>query len=308
MKEVIVATPRGFCAGVVRAVELAEAALEAYGKPVYLVHQLVHNDNVCRDLEAKGAVFVDKLEDIPEGGVVVFSAHGSPPAAYDIARSRNLAIVDATCPLVTRVHNEVKKYGQDRPIAIIGHINHVEVQGTLGHAKYAGTQVHVIDPDSKELESQVVGFGSDAAPAVVTQTTLSQEDVAPAVEAIQREYPMAVIRDDICYATGNRQKAVKQLAEECDVVLVIGSHQSSNSQRLREVSDNAGCRAYLVPDADAVPWFWVRPAYRVGVTSGASTPDNLVEEVVERLVAAGYQRRDRVVVEENIRFREGVLP
>lgn len=313
MKEVIVASPRGFCAGVVRAVELCEAALEKYGGPVYLVHQLVHNDDVCRELEGKGAVFVDSLQEIPPGGVVVFSAHGSPPTAYQVARERGLTVVDATCPLVTRVHNEVKKYaGEGRTILVVGHPDHVEVGGTAGHSLHENARTLIINPDDldTELLDEVAKVVQDV--AVVTQTTLSQNDVAPGVKEILKRFPSAVIRDDICYATGNRQKAVQELFKDCGVILVIGSHESSNSRRLRETAERDDCPAYLIPNAEAAPWFWIRPANRVGVTSGASTPAYLVEEVVAHLVSLGYTRQDRSIPEaldeENIRFRDGVLP
>lgn len=311
MKEVIVASPRGFCAGVVRAVDLAEAALVKYGAPVYLVHQLVHNDDVCQALEDKGACFVDSLEEIPIGGVVVFSAHGSPPSAYTTAKERNLTVVDAACPLVTRVHNEVTKYAREgREIVIVGHQDHVEVVGTAGHA------LEALDENSLPLYADPATFDPDVLEsalsgreiAVVTQTTLSQDDVAPTIEAIKKRFPDAIIRDDICYATGNRQLGVKELARDCDLVLVVGSDQSSNSRRLAEVARREGCPAYLVPGPAAVPWFWVRSAQRVGVTSGASTPEHLVEAVVAHLVESGFHRQDRVVVEEDIRFRDGVLP
>lgn len=307
MKEVIVVSPRGFCAGVDRAVKQCEEALEKYGKPVYLVHQLVHNDDVCRALEDKGAVFVDSLEEIPVGSVVVFSAHGSPPSAFDIARERSLWVVDATCPLVTRVHNEVKKYAKEgRTIVILGHPDHVEVAGTAGHALKAGARTVILNPDTFDTDFLKEGGASDEV-AVVTQTTLSQDDVAPAVKEVKNLFPTAIIRDDICYATGNRQKAILELSQTCDAIIVVGSHLSSNSQRLREVADRDGCRAYLVADAAAVPWFWLTKAQRIGVTSGASTPEHLVEEVVKGLTEAGFRRRDQVVIEENIQFKDGVV-
>lgn len=308
MKEVIVARPRGFCAGVDRAVELCEAALHKYGTPVYLVHQLVHNDDVCRDLEAKGAVFVDSLEEIPVGSVVVFSAHGSPPSAFDIAQERNLIVVDATCPLVTRVHNEVKKYAKEgRTIVILGHPDHVEVEGTAGHALKENARTVILNPDTFDTEF-LEGGAAGSEIAVVTQTTLSQDDVAPAIKGVKNLFPTAIIRDDICYATGNRQKAILELSQVCDAIIVVGSHLSSNSQRLREVAHRDECPAYLVPNAAAVPWFWLTKSQRVGVTSGASTPEHLVEEVVQVLTEAGFRRYEWVAVEEDIRFKDGILP
>ena len=295
----IVVSPRGFCAGVVRAVDIVELALQRYGSPVYMCHQIVHNQAVVTALESRGAVFVEAIEDIPEGSRVIFSAHGSPPEQYRAAEARKLSVIDATCPLVTKVHNEARKYARDgKRVLIIGHRDHVEVKGSLGQAQAATPDVHLVDPDhGQEIEPDAEGV------VVLTQTTLSRDDVAPAVEQIRQVYPDAVVRDDICYATTNRQEAVKTMAEEVDLIIVVGSDQSSNSRRLAETSRRVGCPAYLVPSADAVPWFWVRAATYVGVTSGASTPERLVEEVVATLEASGATRRELEVIPEDVSFK-----
>ena len=298
MREVILVSPRGFCAGVVRAVDIVELALKQRGAPVYCRHAVVHNETVVKDLEAKGAVFVETVDEVPEGSTVVFSAHGSPPEQYEAALTRNLRVIDATCPLVTKVHSEARKYaGDGRAIIVIGHRDHVEVKGSIGQALAATSNVHVVDPDEElgDIDAEEV--------AVLTQTTLSQDDVAPAVARIREAFPSAIVRDDICYATTNRQEAVKRLAEEVDLLLVIGSSQSSNSRRLAEVSRRHGVPAYLVASGENIPWFWVKAAHRVGVTSGASTPERLVEEVVATLEAGGFTRREVTVIEEEITFK-----
>lgn len=295
-KEVLIVRPRGFCAGVVRAVDIVELCLKQYGA-VYMCHEIVHNANVVADLEAKGAIFVETVEEIPEGATVIFSAHGSPPEQYRAAEARKLNVIDATCPLVYKVHNEARKYGRDgRQIIVIGHRDHVEVVGSMGQALEATPDVYLMDPDDEppELPGNV---------AVLTQTTLSQDDVAPAVERIRELYPQAVVRNDICFATTNRQTAVKKLAEECDVVIIVGSHTSSNSTRLAETARRAGCSAVLVPSGENIPWFLLLNAQRVGVSSGASTPEHLVEEVVRTLQGGGFVRRELEVVVEDVSFK-----
>ncbi len=300
MKEVLLVKPRGFCAGVVRAIDIVELALARYGSPVYCKHQIVHNEAVVQDLETKGAIFVETVEEIPHGSVVVFSAHGSPPIDYTAAGERELQVVDATCPLVTRVHNEVKRYHREgRVVAVVGHQDHVEVRGTVGQVE----GVIVIDPDKPLLGLSIPNGVVTQGMAVVTQTTLSQGDVADTMDHLAQVYPDVVIRNDICYATTNRQEAVKLLASEVDRVLVVGSDQSSNSRRLAEVSRIAGTPACLVASGEQVDWFWIAVAQRVGVTSGASTPEHLVEEVVATLETYGFSRREVEVVEENISFK-----
>ena len=309
MKEVLVVKPRGFCAGVVRAIDIVELAIERFGTPVYMKHAIVHNPSVVEDLEAKGATFVETVEEIPEGATVVFSAHGSPPEDFVVAEARQLKVIDATCPLVTRVHNEALKYGKEgRPIIIIGHRGHVEMEGSLGQAAAATDNVYALDPE-KGGEPFAEGgathrrLGGEKPPVVLTQTTLSQDDVRPAVELVQAAFPDALIRNDICFATTNRQTAVKRLAEEVDVVIVVGSHTSSNSTRLAEAARRAGCQAVLVNSGDAIPWFLLLNAQKVGVSSGASTPDHLVEEVVRTLEEGGFVRRELEVVIEDVSFK-----
>ncbi len=292
--EVVVATPRGFCAGVVRAVRIVELALEKFGSPVYVKHQVVHNEHVVRRLEALGAITVDSVDEIPEGATAVFSAHGSPPAELEAAADRNLRLIDAVCPLVTRVHNEVKKYASEgRNVIIVGHHGHVETLGTLGYATRENVRVGIMQPESDARDFMAAALGSGPV-AVVTQTTLSQDDVTPAIQSIQENFPDAIIRNDICYATTNRQDAVKRLAEEgVAVILVVGSPSSSNCNRLVEVAIKAGVFAHLVEGPEQLEtwgpewrnWHdagW-KEDYKIGVTSGASTPDDLLQAVVEKL-------------------------
>lgn len=296
-KEVLLVRPRGFCAGVVRAVDIVELCLKQYGAPVYMAHQIVHNANVVADLEAKGAIFVETVGEIPEGSTVIFSAHGSPPEQYRTAEARKLNVIDATCPLVYKVHNEARKYGREgRSVIVIGHREHVEVVGSMGQALEATSDVHLMDPDDPppELPGNV---------AVLTQTTLSQDDVAPAVERIRELYPQAVVRNDICFATTNRQTAVKKLAEEVDMIIIVGSDTSSNSRRLAETARRAGCQAVLVPSGENIPWFLLLNAQRVGVSSGASTPEWLVEGVVKTLEKGDFVRREIEVVSEDVAFK-----
>lgn len=289
--EVLVATPRGFCAGVVRAIRIVELALEKYGPPVYVKHPVVHNEHVVSRLEAMGAVTVDSVGEIPRGATAIFSAHGSPPGDLAEAQERGLNLVDAVCPLVTKVHNEVKKYGQQgRIIAVVGHEHHVEFEGTLGHAMAGGFDTFTVDPDKAgseeflDLVSALAAAKDATEVAVVTQTTLSKDDVAPAVAAIRRRFPNAVVRDDICYATTNRQEAVKLLAQQVDLILVVGSPTSSNCQRLVETAVRQGTPAHLVQGPWDMPGESVlKNVERVGVTSGASTPEELVQSVIEQL-------------------------
>lgn len=298
MKEVLVVKPRGFCAGVVRAVDIVELAIERHGAPVYMCHAIVHNQAVVAALEAKGAIFVETVEEIPKDSTVIFSAHGSPPEQYRAAEERNLKVIDATCPLVTKVHNEARKYGREgRQIIVIGHRGHAEVVGSMGQALEATSDVYLMDPDDPppELPGNV---------AVLTQTTLSQDDVAPAVERIRELYPQAIVRSDICFATTNRQTAVKKLAEEVDVVIIVGSDTSSNSRRLAETARRSGVRSWLVASGKNIPWVWLLAAQKVGVSSGASTPEHLVEDVVRTLEVRGdFVRRELEVVVEDVSFK-----
>ena len=274
--DVYLGSPRGFCAGVVRAVEIVERALERYGPPVYVKHQIVHNPHVVADLEARGAITVDTLDDVPEGSVVVFSAHGSAPADFDRARERDLKAIDATCPLVTRVHDEAKKYtSAGRRVILVGHLGHQEVVGTMGQAPMALV-------DDREAP-EVPDWGPDARVAVLTQTTLSPRDTAYAMAAIRARYPDAIVRNNICYATTNRQRAATAVATCTELVLVIGAENSSNCARLREVAESAGTPARRINGPAELHAAWFEGIQRVGVTSGASTPEIAVQAVVKAL-------------------------
>ena len=282
--EVLLANPRGFCAGVDRAIEIVERALKLHGAPIYVRHEVVHNRYVVDDLRAKGAVFVEDLAEIPEGATVVFSAHGVSQNVRRDAAARNLNVFDATCPLVTKVHVEVgKMHDGKREIVMIGHAGHPEVEGTMGQV---GSGMYLVESirDVERLEVKDPGNL-----AFVTQTTLSVDDARSITEALRRRFP-AIIgpkKDDICYATQNRQDAVKALARHCDVLIVVGSPNSSNSNRLREVASNLGVPAYMLDDAAALQPEWVAGKKRVGVTAGASAPEVLVQAVIARLTSLG---------------------
>ncbi len=294
--QVILSSPRGFCAGVVRAVEVVELCLKKFGAPVYVKHQIVHNPYVVASLENKGAVTVEEVDEIPEGSVVVFSAHGSPPEDFEQAESRRLTVIDATCPLVTRVHNEAAKYDREgRRILLVGHRGHQEVRGTMGQASMALV-------DNRD-ETELPDWDPDTPVAVLTQTTLSVDDTGEAVSDIQRQFKDVLIRNDICYATTNRQVAVKALAEQVDVVLVIGAENSSNCNRLREVAAAQGVPAYLINGAEELDLAEVRKFSRVGITSGASTPEVLVNAVIEKLEPDDVTSMSEI--DENVTF---VLP
>ena len=284
MNEVILANPRGFCAGVDRAIAIVEQALVQFGPPIFVRHEVVHNKFVVDDLKAKGAIFVDELADVPRGSTVVFSAHGVSRAVRAEAAARGLVVFDATCPLVTKVHVEVAKmHAQGREIVMIGHKGHPEVEGTMGQAD---SGIHLVE-STEDVERLIVGDGSHL--AYVTQTTLSVDDAAAIVAALKRRFPAIVgpRRDDICYATQNRQDAIKFLAPQCDVVIVVGSPNSSNSNRLREVAANRGIPAYMIDHAAELKPEWVEGKRRVGVTAGASAPEVLVRQVIDRLRELG---------------------
>jgi 4-hydroxy-3-methylbut-2-enyl diphosphate reductase len=284
--EVVLATPRGFCAGVDRAIEIVERALALFGAPIYVRHEVVHNKFVVEDLKAKGAVFVEELHEVPPGSTVIFSAHGVSQAVRRDAESRGFRVFDATCPLVTKVHVEVAKKRRDnREIVMIGHQGHPEVEGTMGQSE--GGMYLVEGPE--DVDRLVVRDGDNL--AFVTQTTLSMDDARRTIDALKKRFPNIVgpKRDDICYATQNRQDAVKALARESDVVLVVGSPNSSNSNRLREVAQNEGVPAYMVDNAGQLKPEWVANKARVGVTAGASAPEVLVQQVIDTLMALGAQ-------------------
>ncbi len=274
--QVILSSPRGFCAGVVRAVEVVEICLERFGPPVYVKHQIVHNPYVVDDLERKGARTVESVDEVPEGALVVFSAHGSPPEDFQKAKERNLRVIDAVCPLVTRVHNEAKKYHrQGKKVLLVGHRGHQEVRGTMGQVD----MTLIDDTPGSVLPS----WSPDTEVAVLTQTTLSVGDTGNAISAIQGRFPAAVVRNDICYATTNRQEAVTRMAHLVDLVLVIGAQNSSNCSRLREVAEANNVPSYLINGPEEIDPTWLEGVQKVGVTSGASTPEVLVEAVIQAL-------------------------
>ena len=298
---VILAQPRGFCAGVVRAVDIVERALEIYGAPVYVRHEIVHNKHVVDSLRAKGARFVEEVDDIPEGAVTVFSAHGVARKVVDDAGVRGLQVIDATCPLVSKVHNETKRYARKgREVILIGHPGHPEVEGTMGQVS---AEVHLVSDigDVATLEP------SDPNKlAYVTQTTLSVDDTREIIAALKERFPEIRGPDvkDICYATQNRQTAVRRLAERSDVILVIGADYSSNSNRLREISEESGTDSYLIPDASGLEPAWLDGARAVGITAGASAPEELVQELIARLDDLfDITVTDLDGIEENVTFR-----
>ena len=274
--EVILSAPRGFCAGVVRAIEVVEICLERYGAPVYVKHQIVHNPYVVTELERKGAITVESVEEIPTGSMVVFSAHGSAPEDFEQAKNRNLRVIDAVCPLVTRVHNEAKKYHRaGKKVLLVGHKGHQEVIGTMGQV-----EMTLIGDDSV---SDLPDWDADTEVAVLTQTTLSVGDTAESITAITDRFPEALVRNDICYATTNRQSAVMEMAVLVDLVLVIGAVNSSNCNRLREVAEAQGVSSYLINGPEEIEPAWLDGVEKVGITSGASTPEVLVKSVIQAL-------------------------
>jgi 4-hydroxy-3-methylbut-2-en-1-yl diphosphate reductase len=299
--KVVLAQPRGFCAGVVRAIDIVERALTKYGTPIYVRHEIVHNRHVVDSLKAKGARFVEDLSEVPDGAVAVFSAHGVSRAVVDEARSRELPTLDATCPLVTKVHNQGRRYvAQGRNLVLIGHVGHPEVVGTLGQID---GPTHLVQG---EADVAALPFPEDAPVAYITQTTLSVDDTRSIIAALTARFSDVVGPEtrDICYATQNRQTAVRELSRVADVILVVGARNSSNSNRLREIGEEAGVPSYLVADGSEVDPAWVREAGVVGLTAGASAPQVLVQDVIEAL------RRISAVevsvlsgIEENITFR-----
>jgi 4-hydroxy-3-methylbut-2-en-1-yl diphosphate reductase len=281
---VILAQPRGFCAGVVRAIEIVERALEKYGPPVYVRHEIVHNKHVVENLKAKGAHFVENLSEVPPNAVTIFSAHGVPKAVVNEATERGLPVLDATCPLVTKVHNQGKRYvANGRTLILIGHAGHPEVEGTMGQI---AAPVYLVQT---EADVEKLAIPVNAPVAYVTQTTLSVDDTRGIIAALERRFTDIIGPDikDICYATQNRQTAVRELSKLVDVILVVGAMNSSNSNRLREIGTEAGVPSYLIADGSELNPEWVRNARTVGLTAGASAPEVLVEDVIERLRALG---------------------
>jgi 4-hydroxy-3-methylbut-2-en-1-yl diphosphate reductase len=299
ISEILLAGPRGFCAGVERAIDIVELALSVWPHPVYVRREIVHNRLVVETLRQKGAMFVDELDEVPDDATVIFSAHGISPAVREEARRRGLRVVDATCPLVTKVHLEAIRYAREGySIILIGHEDHDEVIGTLGEAP---ERIIVVD-SVEEVERLVLPDPEKV--AYLTQTTLSVDDTRDVIEALRRKFPKIVgpSRDDICYATQNRQTAVKRLVDDVDVLLVIGAANSSNAKRLVEVAQTAGTRAYLINDVRDIQPGWLEGVQRVGITAGASTPEILVSQAVETLRGDGVKVREVHVVEEDVRF------
>jgi 4-hydroxy-3-methylbut-2-enyl diphosphate reductase len=301
MMRVVLAQPRGFCAGVERAIEIVERALNKYGPPIYVRHEIVHNRHVVEDLRTRGAVFVDELDEIPPGARTVFSAHGVAKRIEQLAAERDLPVIDATCPLVAKVHNEGRRYAaQGREIVLVGHAGHAEVEGTIGQVP---AKVHLVQTVEDVARLDVADPDKLA---YITQTTLSVDDTRGIIAALTARFPTIVGPDvrDICYATQNRQHAVRELARAVDMILVVGSRNSSNSNRLREIGEELGKPAYLIDDADALRPEWFAGVASVGLTAGASAPETLVQGVL-----AGLRRFDEIEistlsgVEENVRFR-----
>jgi len=302
--QVVLANPRGFCAGVDRAIDIVERALALFGAPVYVRHEVVHNRYVVSNLRERGAVFVDELDQVPDGETVIFSAHGVSRAVQDEARRRGLRVFDATCPLVTKVHMEVARYSRDgRECILIGHQGHPEVEGTMGQYDHGGGGEIYLVEDVGDVERLVVR--NEARLSYVTQTTLSMDDTAKVIDALRARFPgiEGPRKNDICYATQNRQDAVRQLAGKVDLVLVVGSPNSSNSNRLRELAGQCNTIAYLIDGPDQIERSWLNDAARIGVTAGASAPEVLVQQVIARLQdwgAVGVAELDGR--EENITF------
>ena len=291
--KVYLGVPRGFCAGVVRAIDLVELALQKFGPPIYVKHQIVHNPHVVTDLESRGAVTVEDVTQIPEGARVVFSAHGSPPEDFKTARERNLDVIDATCPLVVKVHNEARKYASEgRKVILVGHKGHQEVKGTMGQV-----EMSLID-DRDSYRSPDWNYQTPV--TVLTQTTLSVDDTQRSIDSIKNSFNDVLVRNDLCYATTNRQNAVKEIAPLVDLFLIIGAENSSNCNRLREVAIGKGVPSYLINGLHELNQSWFKGVRNIGITSGASTPDNLVQEIIdfigaEEVIPMGGE-------EENITF------
>jgi len=300
LRKLLLAKPRGFCAGVDRAIDVVNMALELFAAPVYVRREIVHNKHVIQSLAAKGAVFVDEIEQVPAGAVVIFSAHGVSPEVRAQAEAKNLRIIDATCPLVTKVHMEAVRFARERrSIILVGHAGHDEIVGTMGEAPECTQLVSSVE------EAERVQVSDPERVAVTTQTTLGVEDTREIIEVLRRRFPKLVSppSDDICYATQNRQSAVKLLAQEAEVILVLGSENSSNSRRLREVAETSGARAYLIEDAAKIDPAWFAAVHCVGITAGASAPEHLVQEVVAYFTNRGVEQVQEVeAVEERVTF------
>lgn len=290
MTQIKLANPRGFCAGVDRAIDIVNRALDVFGAPIYVRHEVVHNKFVVDSLRERGAIFVDEVEQVPDDVILIFSAHGVSQAVRKEAEERGLQIFDATCPLVTKVHIEVTRYSREgRECILIGHEGHPEVEGTMGqYSTSNGGAIYLVE-DEADVDALVVHDPENL--AYVTQTTLSMDDTAKVIEALRNKFPkiQGPRRDDICYATTNRQDAVRQLALECDLVLVVGSPNSSNSNRLRELAERCGTEAYLIDGPEDINPEWIKNRTSIGITAGASAPEVLVKQVIDKLKACGAE-------------------
>ncbi len=300
--KVKLANPRGFCAGVDRAIEIVNRAIEKFGPPIYVRHEVVHNRTVVEELRQKGAIFVEELAEVPAGSLVIFSAHGVSQAVRREAEEKDLQVFDATCPLVTKVHNEVQRFSREkRETILIGHAGHPEVEGTMGQFEDV-SRIHLIEDTA---DADKVQLADPSHVSFVTQTTLSVDDTAQVIDALKARFPdiKGPRKDDICYATQNRQDAVKELAAQCDLLLVVGSANSSNSNRLRELGERLGVPSYLIDDESDIDPDWLSAKTTVGVTSGASAPESLVERVIARLNCIETVEVQNIVTrEENIEF------
>ena len=302
--QIKLANPRGFCAGVDRAIDIVNRALDVFGAPIYVRHEVVHNKFVVDSLRERGAVFVDELDQVPDDVIVIFSAHGVSQAVQQEAKRRSLQVFDATCPLVTKVHMEVMRYSREgRECILIGHEGHPEVEGTMGqYDNRNGGEIYLVEDEEDVARLQVK---NPDALAYVTQTTLSMDDTAKVIDALREKFPsiQGPRKNDICYATTNRQDAVRQLALECDLVLVVGSPTSSNSNRLRELAERCGTEAYLIDGPDDIRCEWLQDKASIGITAGASAPEVLVQQVIERLCAHGANAPQELPgIPENISF------
>ncbi len=290
MTQIKLANPRGFCAGVDRAIDIVNRALDVFGAPIYVRHEVVHNKFVVDSLRERGAIFVDEVDQVPDNVILIFSAHGVSQAVRKEAEDRGLQVFDATCPLVTKVHIEVTRYSREgRECILIGHEGHPEVEGTMGQYSTAnGGAIYLVE-DEADVDALVVQ--DPEALAYVTQTTLSMDDTAKVIEALRNKFPkiQGPRRDDICYATTNRQDAVRQLALECDLVLVVGSPNSSNSNRLRELAERCGTESYLIDGPEDINPAWIKNRSSIGITAGASAPEVLVKQVIDKLKACGAE-------------------
>lgn len=301
--KVLLANPRGFCAGVDRAIEIVERALTMFGAPIYVRHEVVHNKFVVNNLKEKGAVFVDELHEVPDGSTVIFSAHGVSKAVQEEAKNRDVKVFDATCPLVTKVHLEVARYSKDGlDTILIGHKGHPEVEGTMGQYDNSnGGQIHLVE-NVKDVAN--LNINNREKTAFVTQTTLSVDDTSDVIDALRNRFPNIIgpKKDDICYATQNRQDAVKKLVASCDLLLVIGSKASSNSNRLREIADKNGIQAHLIDGPEYIHDSWLENKTKIGVTAGASAPEVLVQRVIMHL-----KEKEKAVVTEDLGKTENVV-